>query len=136
MKSKQLLFLIVAVLLMFPLFQVSADPPVTFDILTTFDYPMPHHDTFASGINDRGDVVGQFNRLLDVFGYVRFADGDFSDPILDPNDVYGETYATSINAQRTVSGFYGASGFPHGFILTGGTFTDLVVNGSSRGCRK
>jgi hypothetical protein len=129
MNAKQL-FLLIAVSSMFPIFRVSADPPVSFDILTTIDYPGADY-TFASGINDRGDVTGDTN-YNNVFqrGYVLFANGDWSPLIVNPDANYGVVYSTGINNARTICGSYPASDGSHGFLYSDGTFTDVVVHSS------
>ena len=65
-------------------------------------------------------------------GFVRFKNGSFSDPIVDPNDTVGFTEGRGINNSRTVAGDYGASdGNIHGFFLSGGTFTEYDVAGAT-----
>ena len=64
-------------------------------------------------------------------GFVRFSDGSFSDPIVDPNDTVGFTEGRGINNSRTVSGDYAISdGNIHGFVLSGGTFTEFNIPGA------
>jgi hypothetical protein len=64
-------------------------------------------------------------------GFVRFSDGSFSAPIVDPNDTVGFTQARGINNSGTVCGDYGTSDAnSHGFFLSGGTFTEYDVPGA------
>ncbi len=64
-------------------------------------------------------------------GFVRFSDGSFSAPIVDPNDTVGFTEGRGINNSRTVAGDYVSSdGNLHGFFLSGGTFTEYDVPGA------
>ena len=64
-------------------------------------------------------------------GFVRFSDGSFSAPIVDPNDTVGFTEGRGINNSRTVVGDYATSdGNLHGFFLSGGTFTEYDVPGA------
>jgi hypothetical protein len=64
-------------------------------------------------------------------GFVRFSDGSFSAPIIDPNDTVGFTEGRGINNPRTVVGDYATSdGNSHGFFLSGGTFTEYDVPGA------
>ena len=64
-------------------------------------------------------------------GFVRFSDGSFSDPIVDPNDTVGFTEGRGINNSRTVAGDYVISdGTLHSFFLSGGTFTEYDVPGA------
>ena len=80
-------------------------------------------------INERGDVVGEFIDSSGVArGFVRFSDGSFSDPIVDPNDTVGFTEGRGINNSRTIAGDYTISeGTLHSFFLSGGTFTEYDV---------
>jgi len=65
-------------------------------------------------------------------GFVRFSDGSFSDPIVDPNDTVGFTEGRGINNSRTVCGDYtGSDGKSHGFFLAGGAFTEYDVPGAT-----
>jgi uncharacterized membrane protein len=66
-----------------------------------------------------------------VRGFVRFSDGSFSAPIVDPNDTVGFTQGRGINNSGTVCGDYGTSDAnSHGFFLSGGTFTEYDVPGA------
>ena len=88
--------------------------------------------TLPQKINERGDVVGEFIDSSGVTrGFVRFSDGSFSDPIVDPNDTVGFTEGRGINNSRTVAGDYVISdGTVHSFFLSGGTFTEYDVPGA------
>jgi uncharacterized membrane protein len=126
--KKQLFLLIFAVVLMFPSLRTLADSPVTFDILTTFDYPGA---TFSQmqGINNNGDVAGFFtvaNSLL--HGFVRFPN-HLSGPINEPNDEGNTTKLTDINDLGTVCGYYVPQTDPHyhSFFATGLVFTEINV---------
>jgi uncharacterized membrane protein len=83
-------------------------------------------------INERGDIVGEFIDSSGVVrGFVRFSDGSFSAPIVDPNDTVGFTEGRGINNPRTVVGDYVISdGTVHSFLLSGGTFTEYDVPGT------
>lgn len=103
---------------------------VSIDILTTFDYPGEGNSTEPQKINDRGDVAGIFidsagaNR-----GFIRFRDGNFSSPIIEPNDTANFTQARDINDSRLVCGYYedGTDATFHGFFLSEGTFTEFDI---------
>src|SRR5262249_1825279 len=99
---------------------------------TTFDYPGAGNNTLPQKINERGDIVGEFVDSSGVVrGFVRFSDGTFSDPIVDPNDTVGFTEGRGINNARTVAGDYVISdGTVHSFLLSGGTFTEYDVPGA------
>ena len=135
MKPKQIFNSILAVLFVFPLmgtFAQQAPNSGSIEVITTFDYPGAGNLTLPQKINERGDVVGEFIDSNGVTrGFVRFSDGSFSAPIVDPNDTVGFTEGRGINNSRTVAGDYVISdGNLHGFFLSGGTFTEFDVPGA------
>jgi hypothetical protein len=135
MKLKQLCNSILAILFLFPLMGTLAQlaaPSGSIEVITTFDYPGTGNLTLPQKINERGDVVGEFIDSLGVTrGFVRFSDGSFSDPIVDPNDTVGFTEGRGINNSGTVAGDYVISdGTLHSFFLSGGTFTEYDVPGA------
>jgi hypothetical protein len=135
MKPKQILISILAVLFVFPLmgtFAQQAPNSGSIEVITTFDYPGAGNLTLPQKINERGDVVGEFIDSSGVTrGFIRFSDGSFSDPIVDPNDTVGFTEGRGINNSRTVAGDYVISdGTLHSFFLSGGTFTEYDVPGA------
>ena len=136
MKPKQIFISILAVLFVFPLmgtFAQQAANSGSIEVITTFDYPGTGNQTLPQKINERGDVVGTFADSSGVNrGFVRFSDGSFSAPIVDPNDTVGFTEGRGINNRRTVVGDYGTSdGNLHGFFLSGGTFTGFDIPGAA-----
>src|SRR5881394_308406 len=135
MKSKQIFISILAVLFVFPLmgtFAQQAANSGSIEVITTFDYPGAGNLTLPQKINERGDVVGEFIDSNGVTrGFVRFSDGSFSDPIVDPNDTVGFTEGRGINNSRTIAGDYAASdGTIQSFLLSGSTFTEYAVPGA------
>jgi len=135
MKPKQLFNSILAVLFLFPLmgtFAQQAANSGSIEVITTFDYPGTGNLTLPQKINERGDVVGEFIDSNGVTrGFVRFSDGSFSDPIVDPNDTVGFTEGRGINNSRTIAGDYVISdGTLHSFFLSGSTFTEYDVPGT------
>src|SRR6266498_2666267 len=135
MKPKQIFISILAVLFVFPLmgtFAQQAANSGSIEVITTFDYPGTGNSTLPQKINERGDIVGEFIDSNGVTsGFVRFSDGSFSAPIVDPNDTVGFTEGRGINNSRTVCGDYvGSDGNSHGFFLSGGTFTEYDVPGA------
>src|SRR6476661_7200309 len=135
MKSKQIIISILAVLFAFPLmgtFAQQAASSGSIEVITTFDYPGAGNLTLPQKINERGDVVGEFIDSSGVTrGFVRFSDGSFSDPIVDPNDAFGFTEGRGINNSRTVACDYViCDGTVHSFFLSGGTFTEYDVPGA------
>jgi hypothetical protein len=135
MKPKQIFISILAVLFVFPLmgtFAQQAANSGSIEVITTFDYPGTGNSTLPQKINERGDIVGVFIDSTAVTrAFVRFSDGSFSAPIVDPNDTVGFTEGRGINNSRTVVGDYATSdGNQHGFFLSGGTFTEYDVPGA------
>src|SRR6266536_5376298 len=136
MKPKSIFISTLAVLFVFPLigtFAQQAANSGSIEVITTFDYPGTGNLTLPQKINERGDIVGIFlDSNLVSRGFVRFSDGSFSDPIVDPNDTVGLTEGRGINNRRTVVGDYATSdGNLHGFFLSGGTFTGFDIPGAS-----
>jgi len=135
MKPKQIFISILAVLFVFPLmgtFAQQGPNSGSIEVITTFDYPGTGNSTEPQKINEKGDIVGIFLDSLGVSrGFVRFKNGNFSAPIVDPNDTVGFTEGRGINNPGTVVGDYGTSdGNTHGFFLSGGTFTEYDVPGA------
>jgi hypothetical protein len=135
MKPKQIIISILAVLFVFPLmgtFAQQAANSGSIEVITTFDYPGAGNQTLPQKINERGDIVGIY--LGSGFlsrGFVRFSNGSFSAPIVEPNDTVGFTEGRGINNSGTVCGNYLTSdGFVHGFFLSGNTFTEYDVPGA------
>jgi hypothetical protein len=132
MKPKQILISILAVLFVFPLmgtFAQQAANSGSIEVITTFDYPGTGNSTLPQKINELGDIVGEFIDSGGVTrGFVRFVNGSFSAPIVDPNDTVGFTEGRGINNFRKVVGDYAASdGTLHSFFLFGRTFTEYDV---------
>jgi hypothetical protein len=136
MKPKQIFISILAVLFVFPLmgtFAQQAAKSGSIEVITTFDYPGTGIVTTSpQKINSRGDIVGEYIDSSGVVrGFVRFSDGSFSAPIVDPNDTVGFTEGRGINNSGTVVGDYDISdGTEHGFFLSGGTFTEYDIPGA------
>jgi hypothetical protein len=135
MKSKQIIISILAVLFVFPLvgtFAQQASNAFSIQVITTFDFPGTGNSTLPQKISERGDIVGEYIDSSAVTrGFVRFSNGTFSAPIVDPNDTVGFTEGRGINNPGTVDGDYvGADGFVHSFLLSGGTFTEYDVPGT------
>src|SRR5437867_8150462 len=125
MKPKQIFISILAVLFVFPLmgaFAQRAARSGSIEVITTFDYPGTGNSTLPQKINERGDIVGIFIDSSGVSrGFIRFSNGSFSAPIVDPNDTVGFTEGRGINNPRTGCGDYvGSDGNSHGFCLLGG----------------
>src|SRR5882757_3631828 len=135
MKPKHIFNIILAVLFVFPLMGTFAQQAATsgsIEVITTFDYPGTGNQTLPQKINSKGDIVGEYIDSLGVArGFVRFSDGSFSAPIVEPNDTVGFTEGRGINNLGTVVGDYASpDGNQHGFFLSGGTFTEYDVPGA------
>jgi hypothetical protein len=135
MKPRQIFNSILAVLFVFPLigtFAQQAPNSGSIEVITTFDYPGTGNLTLPQKINEESDIVGEFIDPNGVVrGFVRFSNGSFSAPIVDPNDTVGFTEGRGINNSRTVVGDYAASdGTIHSFLLSRGTFTEYDVPGA------
>jgi hypothetical protein len=134
MKPKHIFNIILAVLLVFPLmgtFAQQAPNSGSIEVITTFDYPGTVIATQPQKINDGGDIVGIYVDSLGVTrGFVRFSNGTFSAPIVDPNDTGNLTEGRGINNSGTVCGDYVGDNNRHSFFLSGGTFTEYDVPGA------
>jgi len=106
----------------------------TIQLVTTFDYSVTGVSTQPQKINDKGDVVGVFvDSALAQRGFIRFANGRFSAPLIDPNDDSNVTQARGINNSRAVCGFYLSSidALFHGFFFSQNAYTNYDVPGAS-----
>jgi probable HAF family extracellular repeat protein len=91
--------------------------------------------TLAFGINDFGEVVGDYVKKKDGhrYGFLRSRRGDFT-TINVPNSVF--TIAEGINNAGTIVGYYAddpITGVAHGFVLKRGVFTTVDVPDPSSG---
>jgi hypothetical protein len=112
-----------------------AEAPAAFSVqlISTFDYPRSGVSTASTKISDSGDIVGTVLDGAVQGGFVRFRNGNFSPPIVHPNDTAGLTQGLCINNSRLVGGDYldAASGTLHGFFWRGGVFHNFDVPGST-----
>jgi hypothetical protein len=132
MKPKQIFISILAVLFVFPLvgtFAQRVPNSVSIEVITTFVYPGTVISTQPQKINDGGNIVGIYVDSLGVTrGFVRFSNGNFSAPIVEPNDTENFTQGRGINNLGTVCGDYaGSDDNGHGFFLSRGTFTEYNI---------
>src|ERR1700743_3237322 len=88
----------------------QADP-----VLTVFDVPGAHGQTFANTVNDAGDITGYYADKRGRHGYIRSADGQYT--IFDVAKK-SDTVPYAINGAGTVSGWYTprSTRVPHGFV--------------------
>ena len=137
MKTRNLFISILAVLFAFPLpgaFGQEASDSISIQVITTFDYPDGDvTQTIPEGINDRGDITGIIIDSGGVYrGFVRFANGTFSPPFVEPNDTTGHTEGRGITDRGLICGWYiGSDEFAHGFFLNRGVFTEFDVDGAN-----
>ena len=129
MKPRQLFIRILAVLLAIPLVGTVAQG-ATIRVIETFDYPGSLL-TRPQKINEHGVSAGIF---IDPTtgaseGFIRSRDGQFSDPIIEPNDDSFLTEVRGINNRRTICGDYNTSdGVSHGFFRSYGVFTTYDIS--------
>ena len=95
---------------------------------TTID-PAGSSATFAQGINNSGQIVGNFNDAQNVsHGFLRSSAGTYT--TFDYPGATG-TYAADINSAGQIIGTYTDSAFnTHSYLLSGGTFSPLIYPGS------
>jgi hypothetical protein len=111
-------------------FAQQAPDSLSIRVVTTFDYPGTGNSTYPQKINDAGDIVGGVYAISSViFGFVRFSNGNFSAPIVDPDDTCNFTDGRGINNSRLICGDYqnGSDCLYHGFFLMGGNFSEFDV---------
>jgi hypothetical protein len=119
----------------------SGDSPaqaatVTFTLVATFDYPAQSQNgygTMPMGINDRGDIVGQFYGFdTGHHGFVRQANGNFSALLAAPNDQSNSTVFTGINDSSFICGYYrNAANQFSAFTFSQGVFTNFTIPGAT-----
>jgi probable HAF family extracellular repeat protein len=107
---------------------------------TTLDDPSASTSVFggthALGINDAGQIVGQFDNATGRHGFF-YNGGNFTTlDVSDPSARAGSTEAIGINASGQIVGDYiDSGGTRHGFLYSGGTYTTLndpfAINGDS-----
>jgi hypothetical protein len=107
---------------------------LTIRVLASFDYPGTSNSTTVQGINDLGDVTGYFEDSTGaVRSFIRYADGTFSAPIVEPNDTGNITLAKDIDNTGRICGYYFDGSDPYhpywGFFLSGTTFTEYGFGG-------
>ena len=106
----------------------AQSPQLTVRILAIVDYPGSGNSTTVQGINDFGDVVGYFEDSSGgIRSFIRYTDGTFSEPIVEPKDVGKITIARDIDNIGRICGYYfDALDVYGGFFLSGTTFTEYT----------
>ena len=105
-------------------------------VITTFDYPGAGNSTTPFGINERGDIVGDYVDSAGVRrGFRRRIDGSFTTIVppgttgVPPGQTGTFTRAHGINNPRTIVGdfFNGPTNAFHGYFLNGTTFSQYDI---------
>lgn len=134
MQLRSSFFCLVTLLLDCVALTASGQAPPGIQVVTTFDYPGTVISTTPFQISNRGDIAGWYVDPSDsIRGFVRFRNGTFSRPIVDPSDTGHSTLSSGINNNRTVVGsfFVVADNVFHGFFLSGRAFTQFDFGGAS-----
>jgi hypothetical protein len=110
-------------------FAQQAPDSVSIRVITTFDYPGTGNSTRPQKINDGGDIVGDVDSSDVTRGFVRFRNGNFSVPIVEPNDTCNVTTGGGIDNSRLICGSYqnGSDCLYHGYFLMAGNFSEFDV---------
>jgi len=88
-------------------------------------------DTFPSGLNARGDIVGNWDTDQSTVGHGFWISHGQIVSIDVPDAIPDGTAANGINARGQIVGSYiGQDGVTHGFLAEGATFTTLDCPGS------
>src|SRR5262245_7201902 len=115
---------------------LAQEPQLTIKVLATIDYPGSGNSTTVQGINDFGDVTGYFEDSTGAIrSFIRYADGTFSEPIVEPNDAGNLTVAKDIDNTGRICGYYFSSDSFHpyrGFFLSGTTYTEFLYGVGSQ----
>jgi len=94
---------------------------------TTIDVPFASGSSHAFGINDFGQIVGEYGGAGGSHGYL-YSGGTYV-TLDDPLATVGTTAYDINNLGQIVGSYFNNTG-THGFLLTGGTYTTLDVVGA------
>src|SRR5262245_24004234 len=87
--------------------QQESPDAFSIELVGTFDYPGTGNQTRPQKINDKGDVVGIYVDASVVSrGFIMFRNGNFSPPLVDPNDTGSNTEGRGINNSGLACGDY------------------------------
>src|SRR5262249_44416689 len=94
-------------------------------VFTTIDVPgayeRPGFGSYASGVNDAGQIVGGYFDAQQLEPGFPLSHGQYT-----TLDAFGAaTRALGINSAGQIVGNYGFPGSSHGFLLSGGSYTSL-----------
>jgi len=129
MKQKHLLICLLTGLFTAPFVGASA-ATITVDVIATFDYPGAV-TTYAEEINNNNEIAGFAETDTAGFGFIRAANGQFSEPLIDPEDTHMRTVVSGLNDSGTLCGSFWGADSVHGFFLSDGTYTTYDVPGES-----
>ena len=80
---------------------LAQEPAFSIEFVSQFDYPGTGNQTRPQKISDNFDVVGIFVDPSGASrGFIMFNNGNFSIPIVDPNDAGNLTEGRGINDSR------------------------------------
>jgi hypothetical protein len=83
---------------------LAQEPAFSIEFVSQFDYPGTGNQTRPQKITDKGDVVGSYVDTAGVSrGFLMFGNGNFSPPLVDPNDTGNLTEGRGINTSRLVA---------------------------------
>lgn len=122
-----------AVVAVAPLNLPARQPDLSIQVMATFDYPGANNLTDPAEINDNGDIAGSYIDSDGLQrGFVRFSNGEFSQPIIPPFDLGHYTGATDLDDARTVCGFFSSPDDTifHGYFLSDKIFTQFDIAGA------
>jgi probable HAF family extracellular repeat protein len=97
---------------------------------TQIDVPGSISGTAAFGINNAGQIVGDFSNNTGTHGFL-YTSGSFTQ--IDAPGATSGTHAYGINSAGQIVGSFSNSTGNHGFLETGGSFTQIDVPGASLG---
>jgi hypothetical protein len=104
---------------------LAQEPAFSIQFVSQFDYPGTGNQTRPQKITSRGDVAGIYVDTSGVSRGFTMINGNFSPPIVDPNDAGNLTEARGINDSREVCGDYlDSAGAFEGFFFSHNTFTN------------
>ena len=108
---------------------LAQEASISIQFVSQFDYPGTGNQTRPQKISDKGDIVGVYvDASLVSRGFIMFSNGNFSPPIVDPNDTSNLTEGRGINNSRLVCGDYlDSAGAFEGFFFSHHTYTNYDI---------
>lgn len=88
--------------------------------------------TIPHGIDQHGNIAGEFEDINGAHAFIRLKNGHFSPPLNHPDDMDGETFGFDTNGSAIVGFYIDLTTFAsHSFLFTGQTFTSLDIVGAT-----